>query len=217
MAVIDTCFAYYKNTWFAFKNADMDKILSSCPKLVNVKETTWSKGLEILQASDKKAFLSGAYNAWTFLVGGELCDPERTEEFLALFKKLGGCAEEVFCFATHRVANFNCFAQISHGELIRYYCDSDQGIVSLGERTEAEKILSLNFPTNDDALDEEGVHMIDETDIVALAGVLSLAPEALLGMKEKKSYIADIADENVHAKKRKKNFSTKFNNVFFDF
>lgn len=195
MALIEESFGY-KSMWFALKNADIDTIVSTCSNLVNVKLTTWKNGLRTAQDASDKAFLSGMYAGWSFLVGIGICDPTHVEEFITLISELGKCADEVCFFATHRVVEFYCFAQLIQGKIIRFYCYSGESghiYANLGEKTEAEKNLSLNFPTNDEELFEEGFSDIDETDILMLAEQMSIAPDMLIGIEEEKCIIADIS------------------------
>lgn len=147
--------------------------------------------------STDKAFLSGAYEGWTFLVGIGVCEPTDVEAFLTIMSELGKCAEEVCYFATHRVVELQCFAQSIQGKLVRYYCYSGESghiYANMGERTEAEKKLSLNLPTDDDELFEEDAYVIDEEDILMLAEQMSMAPERLIGMEERECVIADILE-----------------------
>lgn len=193
-ALIQEIFGY-KCMWFALKNTDIDTILSNCSRLSNAKPTTWETGLRTAMDSSDKAFLSGAYEGWTFLVGWGLCEPTETENFMTLMSEIGKCADEVCFFATHRVVELQCFARSIHGKLNRYYCycgESGHIYANIGEVTEAEKELSLNLPTNDDELFEEGFSDIDETDILLIAEKMSMDPELLIGMEEQRCVIADI-------------------------
>lgn len=193
-ALIQETFGY-KCMWFALKNADIDTILSNCSRLTNAKPTTWETGLQTAKDSPGKAFLSGAYESWTFLVGFGLCEPTETENFMTLMSEIGKCADEVCFFATHRVVELQCFAQSIHGKLNRYYCycgESGHIYANIGDVTGAEKELSLNLPTNDDELFEEEFSDIDETDILLLAEKMSMNPELLIGMGEQRCVIADI-------------------------
>lgn len=54
--------------WFALKNADIDVVLSACSNLTNTMVTTWENGLQAAGESPDKAFLSGVYDGWSFLV-----------------------------------------------------------------------------------------------------------------------------------------------------
>lgn len=193
-ALIQETFGY-KCMWFALKNTDIDTILSNCSHLTNAKPTTWETGLRTAKDSSDKAFLSGAYGGWTFLVGSGICEPTETENFMTLMSEIGKCADEVCFFATHRVVELQCFAQSIHGKLNRYYCycgESGHIYANIGEVTEAEKELSLNLPTNDDELFEEGFSDIDETNILLIAEKMSMDPELLIGMEEQWCVIADI-------------------------
>ena len=62
----------------------------------------------------------------------------------------------------------------------------------MGEKTEAEKELGLNFPREDEEVFEDDFDVIDEEDVFRLAGKLSLSPDKLIGMEEQECIIADI-------------------------
>ena len=195
MALIEESFGY-KSMWFALKNADMDAIVSDCSRLENARLTTWESGLRTSRDEFDKAFLSGPYEGWTFLVGTGICEPSRVEDFMEMMSELGKYADEVCFFATHRVVELQCFARLVQGKPVRYYCyvgESGHIYANMGEKTEAEKRLSLNFPTNDDELFEEGFDDIDETDILLLAEQMSMDPDMLIGMEEERCILADIS------------------------
>ena len=195
MALIEKSFGY-KSMWFAMKNTDIDEILLSCPNLANAKMTTWENGLQAASESSDKAFLSGVYDGWSFLTGTGICEPTHVEDFMKLMSELGKCSNEICFFATHRVVELQCFAQAVQGKIVRYYCYSGESghiYANMGERTEAEKRLSLNFPADDEALFGGDLDPIDETDILALAEQMSIDPDMLIGMEEGKCIIADIS------------------------
>lgn len=195
MALIEKSFGY-KNMWFALKNVDIDAVLSVCPNLTNARETTWENGLQAASESSDKAFLSGAYDGWSFLVGVGICEPTHVEGFMALLSELGKCSNEICFFATHRVVELQCFAQAIQGKIVRYYCYSGESghiYADIGEKTMAEKKLSLNFPADDEALFGGDYEPIDETDILLLAERMSMDPDMLIGMEEGKCIIADIS------------------------
>lgn len=193
MAMIEESFGY-KSMWFALKNTDLDRIASCFRSLANARPTTWEEGLHAACESPDKAFLSGTYEGWSFIVGIGICEPTDVSGFMALMSELGKCADEVCFFATHRVVDLQCFARAVQGKLERYYCyvgEMGHIYADIGERTEAEKKLSLQFPTDDDELFEE-LDPPDETDIMAVAEQMSIDPDMLIGMEEGKCIIADI-------------------------
>lgn len=195
MALIEKSFGY-KNMWFALKNADIDAVLSACPNLTNAGATTWESGLQAASESSDKAFLSGVYDGWSFLVGLGICDPTQVESFMALISELGKCSDEICFFATHRVVELQCFAQAIQGKIVRYYCYSGESghiYADMGERTAAEKKLSLNIPADDEELFDGDHEPIEETDILLLAEQMSMDPDMLIGMEEGKCIIADIS------------------------
>ena len=90
---------------------------------------------------------------------------------MPLLQKLGELAKEVCYFSSHRIVSSYGFARVVQGCLTRLYGYSgEQGHVyaNIGERTEAEKNLSLNFSTNDSELFAEGFDEIDEEHIIVI-------------------------------------------------
>lgn len=193
MALIKRSFGY-KSVWFALKNADLDMVLFNYPGLINARPTTWETGLQASESPDQ-AFLSGAYEGWSFVVGIGICEPTDAEHFMTLMSELGKCADEVCFFATHRVVELQCFAQAVHGKLVRYYCyvgESEHIYADMGERTEAEKKLGLQFPADDEELFDGELNPPDEMDILELAAQMSIDPDILVGMEEERCIIADL-------------------------
>lgn len=195
MGKIINCFGC-KTTWFAIKGADVNTILSNSPNLKNPKKTEWRKGLlEMNHSFFEKAFLSGEYEGWSFLIGLGLCGPEEPDKIVKSLLTYGAFAEEVCYFSSHRVTGAYAFGKAVHGKVVRLYCYLDeQGHVykNMGEKTEAEKELGLNFPREDEEVFEDDFDVIDEEDVFRLAGKLSLSPDKLIGMEEQECIIADI-------------------------
>lgn len=194
MGKIDYSFGY-KNTWFAIKGIDVYSALSVFSNLTNVCEISWEKGILEAENSRFKVFASGIYEGWSFFISKGLCDPSQIEDIITLLLKLGEIAEEACYFSSYRTVETYGFAKVIQGRIIRMYCYSgEKGCIykNMGEKTDAEKELSLNFATNEDELFEEGFDEIDEDDLLRLAGQLSLNPELLIGMEERKSLVADI-------------------------
>lgn len=194
MAKIADCFGY-KTTWFAIQGADINAILQCCPNLINRKRTTWKDGLEEVENSLSKVFLSGTYEGWTFIVGLGLYEPSQPEDITNLLLKFGQIAEEVCYFSSHRTVSSYGFARVVRGKIERLYCYvGDEGHIykTKGERTEAERALSLNLALKDEDLFEDGFDEIDEENIFELAGQWSLDPQLLIGEEEQESIIADI-------------------------
>lgn len=194
MAKIDYTFGY-KTTWFAIKGTDIRSVLPAILNLTNICEISWEQGILEAENSHFKVFISGMYEDWTFLIGKGLCNPSQVKDLINLLLKLGKIVGEVCYFSSHRTVETYGFAKVIQGEIIRMYCYSgEKGCIysNFGKKTDAEIKLSLNFATNEDELFEDGFDEIDEDDILKLAGQLSLNPELLIGMEERKSLIADI-------------------------
>lgn len=142
-----------------------------------------------------KVFLSGEYEGWSFLVGLGLYGLDEPEEIVKSLLTYGAFAEEVCYFSSYRVTEAYAFGKAVHGKVVRLYCYlGEQGHVyeNMGEKTEAEEELGLNFPTEDEEIFEDDFDVIEEEDIFRLAGKLSLSPEKLIGMEEHECIVADI-------------------------
>lgn len=193
MAKIDYSFGY-KNTWFAIKGVGIHTILLGCSNLVNAKVTTWKNGLLEVENSQSKVLLSGPYGDWSFLIGKGLYNPSQVDQVIAFLLKMGEFAEEVCYFSSYRTVGLYGFAKMVQGKIIRLYCYTDEeGHIynNIGERTDAEKELALNFAINDNQLFEEGFDEIDEDNILRIAEKISLSPVCLIGMEESESIITD--------------------------
>ncbi len=69
MAKIEECFGY-KETWFAVKGADIDRILSCCPELKFVREAGWKEAsAERTEKWKSRVMLSGPYDGWEMRCG----------------------------------------------------------------------------------------------------------------------------------------------------
>lgn len=194
MAKINYFFGY-KITWFAIKNADIFSKLSILYKITDICDISWENGLLEVEHSNSKIFISGPYEGWYFLISKGLCDPSQTDDIITLLLKFGKISEEVCYFSSYRTVETYGFAKAIRGKVIRMYCYSgESGCIykNIGEKTDAEKELGLNFASNNDELFEDGFSQIDEDDILMLAGKLSLSPELLIGMEERKSVIGTI-------------------------
>lgn len=194
MAKINYSFGY-KSTWFAIKNTDIFSKLSILYKITDVCDISWGNGLLEVEHSNSKIFISGPYEGWYFLISKGLCDPSQTEDIITLLLKFGKISEEVCYFSSYRTVETYGFAKAIRGQVIRMYCYSgESGCIykNIGEKTDAEKELGLNFASNNDELFEDGFSQIDEDDILMLAEKLSLSPELLIGMEERKSVIGVI-------------------------
>lgn len=194
MKEIKNCFGY-NNTWFAVKGVDADTILSELFHQKSVQITTWEVGLSVAESSQTKVFLSGPYQDWSFLVGKALWNPEQTEHLIEFLLKIGEIAEEVCYFSSYRTVGLYGFAKVFRGEIVRLYCYTDESghiYKNIGNQTNEEKDLGLNFAAADEELFEDGFDEIDEDIILELAGKMSLHPECLIGMEERKSIIIDI-------------------------
>lgn len=136
--------------------------------------------------------LSGPYEGWVFLAGNALWDLSQVNEIVKVMDRIGERAQEVCYFASHRVSDAFAFGKMSRNKLMRLYSYADGQIFGcMGERSHAEKKLSLTFAEREEDLFEDGFDMIDEEDILAIAGEWSLNPLLLTGREEARTVLAE--------------------------
>ncbi len=193
MAKIEECFGY-KSMWFAVKGAEMDKLLTCCPYLKYVGETTWESGWkEAEEQWRSKAVLSGPYDGWIFLAGICLWDVSEVDQIAAVLAYMGKCAEEICFFASHRVSDAYAFAKLKQGEMIRLYSYADGQLFGcMGKRSDAEEALQLHLAEREEDLFEDGFDSLDEEDVLRIAAEWSLNPETLFGREEARTVIVDL-------------------------
>ena len=192
MAKIEECFGY-KSIWFAIKDVEVDRLLSCCPYLKYVHETTWSDGLR--EAGEKwqsKAMLSGPYDGWTFLVGNWLWDVSEVDQIVTVMSHMGECAGEVCFFASHRVSDAYAFAKLEQGKMIRLYSYADgQMFGCIGKKSDVEETLHLNLAEREEDLFKDGFDTLDEDDVLRIAAEWSMDPETLFGREEARTIILE--------------------------
>ena len=192
MAKIKDIFGY-KSMWFAVKGAEIDTILSCCPELKYEKDTDWKDAIfQIAENWTNKIMLSGPYDGWVFLIGNTLWDLSQTDEIVNMMNRIGAQAQEVCYFASHRVSDSYAFGRMVHGKLIRLYaCGDGQLFGSIGERSDAEKKLSLTYAETEEDLFNEDFDLIDEEDILSIAEEWSIHPGMLYDREEARTVLAD--------------------------
>ena len=151
MAKIEECFGY-KETWFAVKGADIDRILSCCPELKFIREAGWKEAsAERTEKWKSRVMLSGPYDGWVFLIGNALWDFTEVDALVDVMGRIGEQAQEVCCFASHRVSDGYAFAKAVRNKIVRLYSYADGELFGcMGERSDAEKNLSLHYAETED-------------------------------------------------------------------
>ena len=192
MAIIEESFGY-KEMWFATKGADIDRILSCCPELKPVREAGWKEAsAERMEMQKSRVMLSGPYDGWVFLIGNALWDFTEVDALVDVMGRIGEQAQEVCYFASHRVSDGYAFAKAVQNKMVRLYSYADGELFGcMGERSDAEKKLSLHYAEKEEDLFEEGFDLIDEEDVLKIAGEWSINPQMLPGREEARTVLAD--------------------------
>ena len=192
MAKIEECFGY-KEMWFAVKGADIDTILSCCPELKYVREICWKDAsAERTEKWRSRVMLSGPYDGWVFVIGNALWDLSQVDEIVEAMGRIGERAQEVCCFASHRVSDGYGFAKAVQNKIVRLYFYGDGQLFGcMGERSDAEKKLALNYAEREEDLFEEKFNWIGEEDVLNIAGEWSINLQMLLGREEARTVLAD--------------------------
>ncbi|MEM9729522.1 MAG: hypothetical protein AAF997_13115 [Myxococcota bacterium] len=177
----------YKSQWLAVKTNDPTAALKALGASVP-RETSWSYGVA---APEGELFVTPPLDGWVLVVGHfpEIVG-KRDEKTLALVSKLSAeLGTEVQYFGTHRVVDYHAWIRATKGQVSRAYAylgERGETILEMGEQTEEEKALGLNFfddgsseAKNDEYWERDDVTYPDEEDVMKVAGRWSINPTEL--------------------------------------
>lgn len=184
----------HKTTWIAVKNISIDYILEN-RRFVNIEQLSWSKGLDIVENDNKKAFITGPCDSWIIIVGKNLPAPTKPQSVINLLKELSCDLKEICYFSAHETVGLYGFARMFEGKIDRMYGFSGEIghiCVNMGQKSWAEQELCLNLAENDEVLSEGKYDDICEEDILKIASIWGIKPEKIIGAREKSCYIADF-------------------------
>ncbi len=188
-----------KTTWIAVKDVPLDSVLDS-NRVANVEYTSWKNGLDTVENAGNKIFISGPYNEWIVIVGKILPDLTNPQEVISLLKELNCGIKEICYFCFHETVGLYGFARMFGEKIDRMYGylgEAGHICANIGEKSQAEQELSLNFADKDEVLFADGYDDISEEDILKIASKWCVNPESLVGTKEKPCFIADYSNLNI--------------------
>jgi hypothetical protein len=141
----------YRMSWLAIRSRDTARVLD----VLGLAETTvanWRTGLGVVydrQLGDQRVFVSPPVNGWTFVVGLPIPQPMRgsfIDKWTPLMTRLGHEFIEVQYFATFSSLDFQAWARILDGKLVRAFAIGDEGVIlNIGKPTKEEKTLGLKL------------------------------------------------------------------------
>ena len=123
---------------------------------------SWEEGL--LEARERKLFISPPVAGWILVVGSSLPDPtEVVDECYHFLTKLSRKLGQIQFFSANRALNHHAWALVDKGRVLRAYAWAGETVWNQGPMTAAEKELKLAcFNYVDDAVD------FDQKDQLAL-------------------------------------------------
>jgi hypothetical protein len=168
----------YKQAWLAVRDTSPER-LTTAMGLRDLGPLAWRAGIDLVYFTDDRLVLTpplpGADGApWTLVVGQWLLSGP--VDITDLSASLG---TEVQSFASHRVLELHRWRRARHGELIRgfgYLGETGEVTEWQGEPDDAE--LAAHLPST---VDDEATVLVDESDVMAVAGAWSLNPTTLDG------------------------------------
>ena len=127
--------------WLAIKGGNLKSVLNALG-LHDPIPCSWEDG--IIEARDRKIFVSPQVGGWILVVGSGLPDPgddvDRCFHFLThLSRKLG----HVQFFSANRVLSHHSWALLDQGEVFRAYAWAGETLWNQGPLTAAERDLNL--------------------------------------------------------------------------
>jgi hypothetical protein len=163
----------YKCVWFAVKTTNSVEVLETVGFKSAIR-CNWMSGIKA--AYHEQVFVSPPVQGWTLIVGQDLPtldDPARVKQTENLLTKLSAKFEEAHHYATHRVAEYHCWAKASNGKIVREYAylgESGETVRNMGEKTEGEKAAGIG---------NAATYVPDEETVMKVAEKWSLNPSTL--------------------------------------
>jgi hypothetical protein len=168
-------------TWLAIAHTPPYRIVEAL-ELLDVREVDLEEGITAARDWDARNLLvTPTIGSWVLVAGVHL---PLTFEFL--FAVSAQLVATVQGFSSHRLADAHAWAEVSGGELLRFFSYAELEVLeNEGERTPAEVELGIGLPltgepTADDLARDEGVAALPtEEDVWALARRWSVDPTQL--------------------------------------
>lgn len=185
----------HKTKWIAVRDVSSEFIIGN-DKFANAEKTSWMTGLYTAENDNKKVFIFDLYNGWTIVVGKILVDITEPQAVIDLLRELSGGIKEICYFSAHDAVGVYGFARMLEGNIDRMYGYSGETghvCINMGERSQAEQELSLNFANNNELLSTEEYDDISEEAVLKIASKWGIELENLVETKTKNFYIADFS------------------------
>jgi hypothetical protein len=171
-----------KQAWLAIRGGDVpaDAVMGALG-VRDLGEVDWRLGLDLAYVNDDRVVvtppLAGAGGrAWVLVVGRWLLGPAAVD-VAGLSAKLG---TEVQFFATHRVIEFHRWERAVDGETVRAFTYiGTSGEVTRWEGTPDATERAMRLPETRTGPDDDLDIVVDESDVLRLAGAWSVDPSTL--------------------------------------
>ncbi|HSH93104.1 MAG TPA: hypothetical protein VK968_03085 [Roseimicrobium sp.] len=168
--------------WIAIRSTNLHAVLDVL-KLRNTRDCTWEEGL--LEARDRKLFISPPVGNWIVVMGTALPDPsddpDRAFHFITrLSRELG----HVQYFCADRIVNHHAWVRATDGHILRAYAWADEVLWNQGNMTVPEIELGMQcFEYGEDVFGTELAELIpgNMEKVSTLAARWSLDPGAIDG------------------------------------
>ncbi len=127
--------------WVAIRSRNLAAVQTALG-LHNPIPCSWTEGM--VQAGDRKLFLSPPVNGWILVIGPRLPDP--ADDIDACFRFLNRLSRElgeVQFFSVNRVVGHHAWARFDSGQVFRGYAWAGETLWNQGPKTWAERKLGL--------------------------------------------------------------------------
>lgn len=151
---------------------------------------SWEEGL--IEARERKLFISPPVAGWILVVGSSLPDPtEDVDECYHFLTNLSRKLGQVQFFSTNRVLNHHAWALIDKGRIFRAYAWGGETLWNQGQPTAAEKDLKLtcfDYGSGAIGFEQKDVVALNAERVPTLASRWSIDPTSIDERQFKSSY-----------------------------
>ena len=162
---------------------------------------SWEEGL--IEARERKLFISPPVGGWILVVGSSLPDPtEDVDECYRFLTSLSRKLGHVQFFSTNRFDNHHAWALIDQGRVFRAYAWAGETLWNQGPMTAAEKDLKLScfdYATGQSNFERKDSLVLNTERVPQLASRWSLDPSSIDERQFKTGY--GITGDLSHSRK----------------
>ncbi len=142
---------------------------------------SWEEGL--IEARERKLFISPPVSGWILVVGSSLPDPsEDVDECFHFLTNLSRKLGQIQFFSTNRVLNHHAWALIDKGRVFRAYAWAGETLWNQGPPTAAEKDLKLglfDYASGTVGFEQKEVLALNSERVPVLASRWSVDPSSI--------------------------------------